>query len=120
MLMPKLTKDNLIADKTIKFAVKIVKLVSKFPKNPAGFAIGDQLVRSGTSIGANIQEAQRARSRKDFTNCMSIAMKESSECRYWIYLTRQSKLYEIEDQIYNECEEIVKILSTIIYKLNKT
>ena len=118
--MPKLSKDNLIADKSIKFAIKIVALVSKFPKNPAGFAIGDQLVRSGTSVGANIQEAQRARSRKDFKNCMGIALKEASECRYWLYLTKQSKLHEMNDTLYDDCEEVIKILSTIIYKLNVT
>ncbi|OQA52263.1 MAG: hypothetical protein BWY43_00576 [candidate division WS2 bacterium ADurb.Bin280] len=114
--MPKQTKDNPIAQKSLLFAVKIVKLVNKMPKTPAGFAIGGQLVRSGTSIGANTQEAQRARSKRDFKNCLHIALKEAVETRYWLFVSEKSGLID-ESKINIELEEIIKILSSIIKKL---
>jgi len=111
--MPKLSQDNPIAQKSILFAIKIVKAINIMPKTPAGFAVGDQLVRSGTSIGANIQEAQRARSRKDFRNCMQIALKEAVEARYWIFVARKSGLLK-DTGLDRDLEEIIKILSVII------
>ena len=87
------------------------------PKTPAGFAIGDQLVRSGTSIGANTQEAQRARSKRDFKNCMQIALKEASETRYWLFVAEKSGLLK-QSNLPDDLEEIIKILSVIVRKLS--
>lgn len=116
--MPKPTTENPIAKKSILFAVKIVKAVNKFPKTPAGFAIGDQLLRSGTSIGANTQEAQRARSKRDFKNCLQIALKEASEARYWLFIADKSGLLDAQELL-DDLEEIIKILSAILKKLSK-
>ncbi len=111
--MSKATKDNPIAEKTIKFAIEIVKMVDEMPKTPAGFAIGGQLIRSGTSIGANTQEAQRAHSKKDFKNCLRIALKEAVETRYWIFVSEKSGLLK-NSKLSEDIEEIIKILSVII------
>lgn len=68
-----------IPERTFKFGIKIVKLSSKFPKNSSGFAISSQIVRSGTSVGANVEEAQNAGSKKEFIRGMTIALKEARE-----------------------------------------
>ncbi len=115
--MPKQTKDNPIAEKSIRFAVKIIQAVDKLPRTTAGIAIGNQLVRSGTSIGANTQEAQRARSKKDFQNCLQIALKEASETRYWLFIAGKSGLIMKNGNLLNDLEEIIKLLSSIINKL---
>lgn len=103
-------------ERLLKFAVKIILLANKLPKTPAGFAIGSQLIKSGTSIGANSEEAQDASSLKDFIQKMNIALREAKETRYWLKVIMQSKLLT-EDQIKDElieCEEIVAILTSSV------
>jgi four helix bundle protein len=112
-------KDNPVLEKSIKFAVKIIRLIGKFPKSGAGFAVGSQLVRAGTSIGANIQEGQRARSKQDFRNCLEIALKEASETKYWLFLTDRSELCNISDDLKGSLEEIIRLLVAIIKKLKE-
>lgn len=105
--------------RTFKFSVRILKLTSSLPKNPVGYAIANQVVRSGTSIGANLQEAQSAHTRKDFANKISISLKESRETAYWIDLITESKLISkirIVD-LRNECEELIKILVSVLKKV---
>lgn len=110
-----------ILDRTKRFSVKIVKLCNILPKTPVGFALAHQLIRSGTSIGANITEAQDAVSRPDFINKMSIALKESRETGYWLEIIMESSLLHMNqtDEIYQESIEIIKILRTIVIKLKK-
>lgn len=109
--------NNPLVKKSVGFAIKIVNLVGGFPKTPAGFAIGNQLVRSGTSIGANLQEAQRARSKKDFLNCLHISLKESSESRYWLFIATKSGLMIKDAELYDDVEQIIKMLFSAIKKL---
>lgn len=71
-----------LLDRTRIFAVRIIHLSSNLPKNPAGFTIADQLVRAGTSIGANFVEAQEATSRKDFFYKVNYSLKEAKETKY--------------------------------------
>jgi len=66
-----------IPDRTFKFGVEIIKLVSQIPKNASGYAISSQIVRSGTSIGANVEESQNSGSKKEFIRGMTIALKEA-------------------------------------------
>ncbi len=112
-----------IQDRSFKFGVEIVKLTFLLPKSPAGYALASQIVRSGTSIGANIEEAQGASSKKDFVNKMQISLKEARETYFWLKILRESKLVQLENISYllQECEEVVKILITIVKnsKLNK-
>jgi len=117
--MPKKTSDNPVAHKSILFAIKILQAVDKLPRTTAGLAVGNQLVRSGTSIGANTQEAQRARSKKDFQNCLQIALKEASETRYWLFISEKSGLMKCDD-LMSDLEEIIKLLSAIVNKLKNS
>lgn len=103
-----------ITERTFKFAVEIVKLANQIPKTPGGFRIGGQLVGSGTSVGANIQEAQNASSKKDFINKMNIALREARETSFWLKIISETDLILVPDNLKNECEAIVKIVTTII------
>ena len=111
-----------LLDRTFKFSVRVLKLSSKLPKNPAGYALANQIVRSGTSIGANLQEAQSAHTRKDFANKISICVKEARETAYWIDLIVESELIS-KNKLTNlrqECEELIKILVSVSKKLKLT
>ncbi len=98
------------------FGIRIVKLVRAMKKDPASYALANQIVRSGTSIGANIEEAQGALSRKDFIHSMQISLKESRETFYWLKIIGGSGILPTAQlqSLLLESEEIVKILTTIV------
>jgi four helix bundle protein len=108
-----------ILDRTKKFGIAIIKISSLLPKNPAGFTIADQLIRAGTSIGANLIEAQEAVSNKDFIYKISFSLKEAKETKYWLELISATNLINSQSVIplLQENEEIVRILVTILKKL---
>ncbi|MFD1095684.1 four helix bundle protein [Salegentibacter chungangensis] len=107
-------KENIIADKTFRFSLEIISLFKEL-KSENEFIISKQLLRSGTSIGANVEEAIAAQSRKDFINKMSIASKEARETKYWLRLLSHSELTEINvDSHLNEIEHIINIITKII------
>jgi four helix bundle protein len=107
-------KDNIIVKKTFDFSVEICKLVIQL-RNKRETIISRQLLRSATSIGANVQEATAAGSKKDFILKMSIASKEARETAYWLNILHNSKLVELDYNFYlNLIDEIVKILTAII------
>jgi len=107
-------KENLIRDKTFDFALLIIELY-KICKNQNEFVISKQLLRSGTSIGANVQEATAGFSEKDFLYKMSIASKEARETQYWIELLSKSKIVTFDEDIYKtEIQSIVNILTSIV------
>ena len=103
---------NDLLDRLLRFAVRIVILAGKLPKTPAGFAIASQVVRSGTSVGANCQEAQDASSGNDFLYKLNISLREARETYYWLKVIQLSKL--LPDIFVNsemqECNEIISIL----------
>jgi four helix bundle protein len=109
-----------IQERTLEFGVKILKFVDNLPKTVGGSVLAKQVIRSGTSIGANMEEADGASSKADFANKVTIARKEARETRYWLYLIKKADL--IHDQrhlkelevIIQESHEIVLILSAII------
>ena len=110
-----MTKNNIIKDKSYTFALSIIDLARKFPKQNDGFVIGKQLLRSGTSIGANVEEAIGAFSKNDFTYKMNVALKEARETHYWLRLVRDSKLVKFEiDSYIEKAEELIRILSSIV------
>ena len=107
-------KQNLIKTKSFEFALKSIS-VYKALVSEKEFILSKQFIRSSTSIGANVQEADAGISRKDFTAKMSIASKEARETLYWINLLNASQLvkYDFED-IKQDSEELVRILTLIV------
>jgi len=110
-----------IVKRSFKFALRIIHIIGRLPKNQAALAIGGQLVRSGTSVGANVEEAKAGFSKQDFTYKMSIASKEIRESNYWLRLLyysdlipQNSKLYSDIESAIGESEEMKKILTSIV------
>ena len=106
-----------ITDRTFKFSIQVVKLLIYLRKNNKNiWEIANQFLSSGTSIGANIEEAQSASSRKDFINKMTIALREARETRYWLRLFYASKICSVKllEPLMKENLEIIKILVSII------
>jgi four helix bundle protein len=114
-------KDNIIKEKSYNFALRIIKLYKYLNTEKKEFVLSKQILRCGTSIGANIEEAIGAISKKDFLNKMYIAHKESRETSYWIRLLRDSDFIEkkFSESILVDCEEILKITGKIISSTNK-
>jgi four helix bundle protein len=107
-------KDNVVLNKSFDFALKIIELY-KILKSKNEFVISKQLLRSGTSIGANVEEATAAQTKKDFTTKMSIASKEARETRYWLRLLNKSKIVEYDYKNYlNKIDELIRIITAIV------
>lgn len=109
-------KDNIILEKSMDFAVRIVKLYSFLCDEKREFVMSKQLLRAGTSIGANAHEATNGQSTNDFIAKMYIALKEATEAEYWIILLIKTDfLSQIQgDSILTDCIEIKKILTAIL------
>lgn len=106
--------DNIIAKKSFDFALAIIKLYVHLKQNNE-FIISKQLLRSGTSIGANVEEAIAAQSKKDFISKMSIASKEARETKYWLRLLSESQLVSVDVSFYlQEIEHIINIITKIV------
>jgi len=106
-------KENVILQKSFEFALKIIEYSELLEENKK-FVIARQLIKSGTSIGANINEAQSAESKTDFIHKLKISDKEAHETNYWLQLCKMSKNYPDPDFLQNELTEIMKLLSRII------
>ncbi len=104
-----------------QFAVRIVKVAGALPKNPAGFAIANQLVRAGTAIGANLEEAQESPTKKDFCHKLSICIKESRETLFWLDVIQESRLINSKrlHSIVDKNEQILKVLKSILKSAKK-
>jgi four helix bundle protein len=109
-------EENIILSKAYSFGLRILKLYLHLRKNKIDMGLCSQLLDSGTSIGANVEEAVGGSSRKDFINKLQIAYKESRETRYWLKLLRDGKILEkkLADSFIRDCEETLKILTTIL------
>lgn len=107
-------KQNVIQTKTFSFALKIAKLCKSLQKS-SEYMASKQLFKSGTSIGANVEEALAAQSRKDFVSKMSISLKEARESHYWLRLLQESQLVEGDySSRIDEIKEIIRILTSIV------
>jgi len=106
--------NNVIVDKSKSFALRIIKLYQHLCSNKE-FILSKQLLRSGTSIGANVKEAIRGQTKPDFYAKMNIALKEASETEYWLELLHESNYMDEQgfSSIYADCQEILKILMAI-------
>ncbi len=111
-------KDNIILNKSFDFAVRIVKLYRHLCDEKKEYVLSKQLLRSGTSIGANINEAQAGQSKNDFIAKISIASKEARESKYWIELLIKTDYLDQNDNhvltLVREVEDIVKLLTSIV------
>jgi four helix bundle protein len=115
---------NEILDLSFSFAVRIVNLYRYLNDEKKEFVLSRQLLRSGTSIGANVTESQDAQSRKDFISKLSIALKEAKETRYWIKLLIATNYLPENHKnvlsIQNDLDSIIKLLTTILKSTKST
>ena len=117
--------ENKVADKSLLFAIRIVKLYKYLITEKKEFDLSKQLLRCGTGIGALIREAEHAQSKPDFLNKMNVALKEANETLYWLILMKETEYLNEEEfkSVYKDAEKLVKILASIVkttkIKLNK-
>ncbi len=109
-------QDNVLTDKSVAFAVRIIKLNQHLTKNRKEFVISKQILRSGTSIGANINEANYGQSKADFISKLHIALKETAETEYWLKLLQLSDYIstDMASSLLSDCIEIKRILVSSI------
>ena len=109
-------KDNVILEKSMDFSIRIVSLYKSLCSEKNEFTMSKQLLRSGTSIGANAHEAHNGQSNKDCLAKMYIALKEATETEYWLILLMHTEYLEKEqgNSILSDCVELKKILTAII------
>lgn len=114
--------ENVILEKSKIFAVRIVNLYKYLNENKHEYVLSKQLLRSGTSIGANVREAHNSQSKKEFIAKMNISLKEASETEYWLELLHETNYLNTEEfqSIYKDCNEINKLLISILKTSNKT
>jgi len=108
-------KENVVQEKSYEFALRIVKLYRWLCETKKEFVLAKQILRSGTSIGANVEEAIGGQSEKDFHSKMTIAYKESRETHYWLRLLHDAEF--IDNKLYQsiiaDCEELLKLIGSI-------
>ena len=111
----KIKNKSTIAEKSYAFALQIISLYKTLKKENE-YELSKQVLRSGTSIGANVNEAISAVSKKDFINKLGISLKEARETNYWLNLLKDSNYIseEVFHKLNNDCQELIKFLSSII------
>ncbi len=107
--------NNLILNKSKTFALRIIKLYQYLCENKKEYVLSKQILRSGTSIGANAKEGANAQTKADFYAKMYIAYKEANETEYWLELLHESGYIDQKsfESIYSDCKELIKILASI-------
>ncbi len=108
-------KENVVRDKSYAFAVRIVRLYQHLVVSKREFVLSKQLLRCGTSIGANVEEAIGGQSRADFVAKMSIAYKEARETSYWLRLLKDTEYLTVTEfqSIHTDAEEMCRIIAAI-------
>jgi len=111
---------SIVGNKSYTFALRIIKVYNYLVKEQHEFVLSKQLLKSGTAIGALIQESEHAQSTADFINKMNIAIKEANETEYWLMLLKDSEYFDEKSftSIHEECNEIISMLVCII-KISK-
>ena len=114
--MDRKIKNIIVADKSKAFALRIIKLFTFLKEEKNEYVLSRQVLRSGTSVGANIRESRNAQSDLDFINKMSIALKEADETAYWLELLYESGfITQVQfDSLYKDIDELIAILTVII------
>lgn len=108
-------KKNIVVDKSKAFAIRIIRLYQYLKTEKQEHVLSKQLLRSGTSIGANIKEAIRGQSKADFYAKLNISLKEASETEYWLELLQETDYLDKKqfDSLYNDIQELIKLLVSI-------
>ena len=108
--------DSILKTKSRAFAVRIIKLYKHLQDEKKEYLMSKQVLRSGTSIGANIHEAFFGQSKKDFISKMQIALKEASETEYWLYILSETNFIEekLSKSILKDCKELIKLLHSTV------
>jgi len=106
-------KENVIVEKSFRFALEIVLYCERLEENKK-YVISRQLLRSGTSIGANVREAQNSESKADFIHKMKLTAKEADETEYWLLICKNSPSYPFDVNLLTDVRELTKILSKIL------
>ena len=106
----------MVAPKSYKFALRIIGLYKFLISEPKEFVLSKQILRSGTSIGALVKEAEHAQSKADFLNKMNIALKEANETEYWLMLLKDALFLSEKEfsSIHIDCQELIKLLASIV------
>ncbi len=116
-----MVRNNILAEKTIEFSIRMVKCFKFLTEEKKEFILSKQMLRSGTSIGANVHESIQAQSRADFVSKLSIALKEASETSYWLILLHKTDY--INEQIFrslkNDLDEIIRIIISTLKKIKE-
>ena len=109
-------KKSVIREKSYAFALRIIKAFKYLNREQREFVLSKQILRSGTSIGALVKEAEHAQSRADFINKMNIALKEANETEYWLMLLKDSEYIDLKsyESIQQDCSELIKLLVSIV------
>jgi four helix bundle protein len=112
----KVMENNILKKKTFAFAIRCVKLYQYLVETKKEFVLSKQILRSGTSVGANYRESQNAESTNDFIHKLGIAQKECDETMYWLELLQATELIEQKmfDSIYNDATELLKMIRSAI------
>ena len=115
-------KSGALRDKTKHFAVRIIRFVSYLRDEKREFVMSKQILRSATSIGANVRESWNAQSRSDFQHKLSIALKEADETAYWLELLVESEIIDRKqfDSLYSDLDEIIAMLTASVKTMKKT
>ena len=116
-----MTHNNILADKTIAFAIRIVNCYNYLIETKKEYTMSKQMFRSGTSIGANVHEAIQGQSRADFVSKMSISLKEASETSFWLVLLHQTKFLNHKEyqSLRFDLDEIIRLLISTIKTTKK-
>ena len=111
--------EHPVVSKSFVFAVRIVNLYKQLSTKNCEYVISKQILKAGTSIGANIAEAEHAQSRSDYTSKMTIALKEADETRYWIRLLEAASYisHEEAESLLSDCVELIRILASTVKSL---
>ena len=114
-------KHNIIIEKSRDFAIRIIRLYKYLCEDKKEFVMSKQILRSGTSIGANIAEGYRSPSFADFYAKLGISLKEAAETEYWLYLLHETDYLDDKcyNSIYADCIELIKLLTAILKNRNK-
>src|SRR5690606_13102564 len=117
-----LLMDSIIKDKSYKFSLRIIEVYKYLKEKKKEFELARQILRCGTSIGANVEEAIGGQSKKDFTAKMFIAYREARETHYWIRLLRDSEFISAKSakSLLEDCDELIKISGKIISTSRKS
>jgi four helix bundle protein len=110
-----------VREKSFEFALGVVRLDREL-NSRREYVLSKQLLKAGTSIGANVEEALAAQSRRDFLSKMSIASKEARECHYWLRIVREAELLprDAVDPHLEKCEELIRLLTAIVKATRET